>query len=968
MYALVDRQDYDNEILAILYDKSAFQGTSIALRGRGVHKLIDREFARRVRSLRVSAGYSISLKGFNMSPLKTFTSDTDYLGDRAEYAVVDRPVCSTMRTITASSQGEYFSSNENPEYENDLHCSWRITAGSGNIISIKFTTFVTEAGHDVLYVYDGLGEDSSASLLLEESGDLTGKTAAVSTRSNTALVTFITDSLNVQSGFTAFAYSVPKFDVTPETSIDTFLANGIYTITSGTRVTYTLNSMAYLGGRSTAFIRFAGDDKGSNIRPSSPQAVLDNSTAQAVFTDIIVTSSPGKAIILMFDVNGIFYTTRLNVRNCTLGEVKLLYGLECTLCPPDKFSRSLADSDCRPCPSGGTCGGGFNVSAQEQYWMSPYTPCDDPIFVKCRNTACGSGANTLCFGASSASGLSHVPSHKLLQHTSDLNMFAAFPRCETGYEGNLCTVCSQNWGRNGLYDCVRCTTSSERAMILSGICVVGSLILFYLVISTIQSEDDNDKESIQCGTMLKLALDYLQVITLIRGLQVSWPPIIFTILDGIQTVLAPAERILSIDCLFGLSPSSILRPFFIRQIFYASLPILSLVFPMIVVILSIVYAYVGKYLFNRPLVDDIYRNIYDLYLCSAIILVYIVLPTSVTSLTGFFGCVDLGGNRSFLLRELSLDCDSMEYRVWAIGFGLVLLVLYGIGVPLLSGLIVYRGSKRGKLEMPSFIRKFGFLYKGYKGRYIMYETFIAIRKNVLAVAISLFVANPSVQGLVAMGIVFLSLSFDVKLFPFETRFINRLNAAGMATSVITLYCGQLFFFTDDNRVSVFLTVVVLAVNICFWSVWIFFFMRKFLTSFARNHPDFLISRYLRRMMVPIIERYNDKSFSAVMEKEAATIVSTTFNPDGSSMSTQSRRGYIRASEREGTSAISSPVSFQNQHSNVSRRTRSADLEPVDESWNRSTVVVGPDAILRPNGEVKSLWEIDVESKTIHEES
>jgi len=772
---------------------------------------------------------------------------------------------------------------------------------------------------------------------------------------------------------------VPTFDVTLEASNDTSLEqafirspDGNYTVSSGKRVSYTLKALGVLPETTSATLTMIGTD--SIIRPNAPKTLFKGSEAK--FPDITLTSMPGGAATLQFEVNldtvndfvndvKISYYLHLNIRKCMLGE--LTSDALCKRCLPGEFSRNLTDSKCRPCPTGGRCTGAFNVSAEENYWSSPYTSCNEPTFIKCRNKACGDGANTDCSAVFSASGLISDPSRKLLQQTPEGTMLA-YPPCEKGHEGNLCTVCSQEWGRRGLYDCVRCTTSSQRALIVAGIALVGSILLIYLIISTLSSVDENDSDDIQRATMLKLALDYLQVITLIRGLQVSWPPIIFTILDGIQTVLAPAERILSIDCLFGLSPSSILRPFFIRQIFYASLPILSLVFPMIVVILSIVYAYVGKYLFNRPLVDDIYRNIYDLYLCSAIILVYIVLPTSVTSLTGFFGCVDLGGNRSFLLRELSLDCDSMEYRVWAIGFGLVLLVLYGIGVPLLSGLIVYRGSKRGKLEMPSFIRKFGFLYKGYKGRYIMYETFIAIRKNVLAVAISLFVANPSVQGLVAMGIVFLSLSFDVKLFPFETRFINRLNAAGMATSVITLYCGQLFFFTDDNRVSVFLTVVVLAVNICFWSVWIFFFMRKFLTSFARNHPDFLISRYLRRMMVPIIERYNDKSFSAVMEKEAATIVSTTFNPDGSSMSTQSRRGYIRASEREGTSAISSPVSFQNQHSNVSRRTRSADLEPVDESWNRSTVVVGPDAILRPNGEVKSLWEIDVESKTIHEES
>mmetsp|Transcript_35981 Transcript_35981/g.59936 ORF Transcript_35981/g.59936 Transcript_35981/m.59936 type:complete len:165 (-) Transcript_35981:230-724(-) len=164
----------------------------------------------------------------------------------------------------------------------------------------------------------------------------------------------------------------------------------------------------------------------------------------------------------------------------------------------------------------------------------------------------------------------------------------------------------------------------------------------------------------------------------------------------------------------------------------------------------------------------------------------------------------------------------------------------------------------------------------------------------------------------------------------------------MAVAVTTLYCGQLLFETDDYNASVFLTVLVLVVNICFWAIWIFFNMWKSLTSFALKNPDSFISRLLTRMTVRLLKCLDDKSLpaalaedatclndqsssSAALAKDVTITVSTTIAQDGPSMSMQSRKETIMTAEKRDTAVLNSPVSFQNQPSKLSRRTLSAIL-------------------------------------------
>uniref|UniRef100_A0A665TZ64 CUB and Sushi multiple domains 3a n=1 Tax=Echeneis naucrates TaxID=173247 RepID=A0A665TZ64_ECHNA len=82
-------------------------------------------------------------------------------------------------------------------YDNNLRCTWTIEVDSGNIVSLQFLAFDTEASHDMLKVWDGPPENEMS--LAELSGSLLPE--GIHSTLNTITVQFETDFYISKSGF-----------------------------------------------------------------------------------------------------------------------------------------------------------------------------------------------------------------------------------------------------------------------------------------------------------------------------------------------------------------------------------------------------------------------------------------------------------------------------------------------------------------------------------------------------------------------------------------------------------------------------------------------------------------------------------------------------------------------------------------------------------------------------------------------
>lgn len=128
--------------------------------------------------------------------------------------------------------------------------------------------------------------------------------------------------------------------------------------------------------------------------------------------------------------------------------------------------------------------------------------------------------------------------------------------------------------------------------------------------------------------------------------------------------------------------------------------------------------------------------------------------------------------------------------------GLLGIVLWTIGIPILSGYLLKRN--RSKLEQAAIKEKFGFLYNGYAPHSYYWETIMGMRKAIIAF-ISIFMTSHGTifQSLLLFIVLNISLFINLKVKPYSERKINRLELTSLAALGVTVYSGIIFLSARD---------------------------------------------------------------------------------------------------------------------------------------------------------------------------
>lgn len=179
--------------------------------------------------------------------------------------------------------------------------------------------------------------------------------------------------------------------------------------------------------------------------------------------------------------------------------------------------------------------------------------------------------------------------------------------------------------------------------------------------------------------------------------------------------------------------------------------------------------------------------------------------------------------------DTKIQCKKGAHALLAGILGIPGIVLFLCGIPLclLIFLIFQRG--KGGLTKLDILNTYGFMYQNYTDKFVYWEVTILMRKALFSVVVIFaYPLGSNLQGIMALGILFVSLAFHLIAMPFKFLPLNILEALSLTVSFFAFYCG--IAFNDENTsdivklvfsvimISVTLVLVVIFVaTICFYS-------------------------------------------------------------------------------------------------------------------------------------------------------
>eukprot|EP00948_MAST-09A_sp_MAST-9A-sp1_P003899 g3899.t1 len=414
--------------------------------------------------------------------------------------------------------------------------------------------------------------------------------------------------------------------------------------------------------------------------------------------------------------------------------------------PTESQPSELSDKAEIKCPDGAYCGspGGRGVQLNETVNLQGYFKVNDFTFVKCE-------VSTNCPGVITDDSGEAIP-----QNNTQVG-------CSDGYRGLMCMKCEQNYTRQGDL-CNQCGSKSIQVLWMVGALFVGVCMFSYLIYKTIKGE--GNPKDVQSG-VLKIALRQFQLIGIISQFPLSWSDSIKQMFGAFGTVSNAGSQAFSLDCFTKAS--------------YATNSALNLSMP--IGILMLFWFMISRiYQGNR---EARTRNLK----LSTIVILMTLHPTLVKQVLAFFQCTKPVMDKTYLIADVDVQCRSSTHLALVFMLGIPALVLYIIGIPAVAGMNLY--TNRHNLGLTETRKTFGFLYSNYEEKYYFWELVIILRLVAMASISVLFDGNPNMQATLGSQVLFLAMFLHMVCRPFEEDILDTVETYSLASSVLSLTCGNL---------------------------------------------------------------------------------------------------------------------------------------------------------------------------------
>lgn len=437
-----------------------------------------------------------------------------------------------------------------------------------------------------------------------------------------------------------------------------------------------------------------------------------------------------------------------------------------------------ATINCQTCPAGADCTAAgvteLNIETRTGYWRVSNTSLS---FYKCLNEdACPQGSQE---------------------------------GCTTGYTGTLCAICDSGYHKKGT-ECTSCGGSqggtNEIFMIVMTVTGLMVVIFVYWLIKPDKAlgqalnglaeiADSADLQTLsslgggawaQASSKGKTLIGFTQILTHFAvAFSITWPSAFEEFLHKLKAVNLDFIELSSVDCVMETN-------FFKRFIISCLTPI------SICCLMAICYGFValGYRLFKADKWTRTRQFVIQTKIVKAFLfMLFIMYPAVSAVIFQLYKCKEVEGTY-YLEADFTIQCFESEWNSYAY-IGVFFILLYPIGIPLATFLILY--SNRDRLTETATFYKYGFLYGGYKENRWWFEIVELMRKLVLT-SIIIFVSQGTASQIfigILVTIMFMMVAQEIR--PFQERNDYVLQVYSQFVLLLCLVMAMMLMY--DNAAS-----------------------------------------------------------------------------------------------------------------------------------------------------------------------
>ena len=201
--------------------------------------------------------------------------------------------------------------------------------------------------------------------------------------------------------------------------------------------------------------------------------------------------------------------------------------------------------------------------------------------------------------------------------------------------------------------------------------------------------------------------------------------------------------------------------------------------------------------------EDAKQAATNYFIVSVIVVFFMLHITLIKSALGFFTCTYIDDDHSFLNADMGIECWVGSHQTWSMGLGAVMLIGYGLGIPLLAFVTV----RRIRFDLEKWRETYGFLYSSYHPETWYWEIVIVLRKSMFAFA-TVLLRPLGVDIQVNFGVLVIVFAMYLQLVtqPYNHSIMNYLETYALLTEFVTLSLG--IFLFSDNVTSDFMRILI----------------------------------------------------------------------------------------------------------------------------------------------------------------